>query len=79
MIDEGGSVAPGDFSGRNVHYGVREHAMGAIVNGLVLHGWRAFGSTFFNFLDYMKPAVQAGVADGDPLDLRLYARLDRPG
>jgi len=32
--------------------------MGAIVNGLVLHGWRAFGSTFFNFLDYMKPAVR---------------------
>jgi transketolase len=58
VIDEGGSVAPGDFSGRNVHYGVREHAMGAIVNGLVLHGWRAFGSTFFNFLDYMKGAVR---------------------
>ena len=58
VIDEGGSVGPGDFTGRNVHYGVREHAMGAIVNGLVLHGWRAFGSTFFNFLDYMKPAVR---------------------
>jgi transketolase len=57
-IDDGGSVAPGDYSGRNVHYGVREHAMGAIVNGLVLHGWRAFGSTFFNFLDYMKGAVR---------------------
>ena len=48
----------GDYGGRNVHYGVREHAMGAIVNGLVLHGFRAFGSTFFNFLDYMKPAVR---------------------
>ena len=58
VIDDGGSVAPGDYSGRNVHYGVREHAMGAIVNGLVLHGLRAFGSTFFNFLDYMKPAVR---------------------
>jgi transketolase len=57
-IDDGGSVAAGDYSGRNVHYGVREHAMGAIVNGLVLHGWRAFGSTFFNFLDYMKGAVR---------------------
>jgi transketolase len=45
-------------TGRNVHYGVREHAMGAIVNGLNLHGLRAFGSTFFNFLDYMKPAVR---------------------
>jgi transketolase len=58
VIDDGGSVAPGDYGGRNVHYGVREHAMGAIVNGLVLHGLRAFGSTFFNFLDYMKPAVR---------------------
>ena len=57
-IDEGGSIARGDYSGRNVHYGVREHAMGAIVNGLNLHGIRAFGSTFFNFLDYMKPAVR---------------------
>jgi transketolase len=51
-------VSRGDFTGRNVHYGVREHAMGAIVNGLVLHGLRAFGSTFFNFLDYMKGAVR---------------------
>ena len=58
FIDDGGSVAPGDYSGRNVHYGVREHGMGAIVNGLVLHGLRAFGSTFFNFLDYMKGAVR---------------------
>ncbi len=57
-IEDGGSVTRDDFSGRNVHYGVREHAMGAIVNGLNLHGVRAFGSTFFNFLDYMKGAVR---------------------
>jgi transketolase len=58
LIDDGGSVSRDDYSGRNVHYGVREHGMGAIVNGLVLHGLRAFGSTFFNFLDYMKGAVR---------------------
>jgi transketolase len=58
LIDDGGSVTRSDYSGRNVHYGVREHAMGAAVNGLVLHGLRAFGSTFFNFLDYMKGAVR---------------------
>jgi transketolase len=58
LIDDGGSVAKGDYAGRNVHYGVREHGMGAIVNGLNLHGLRAFGSTFFNFLDYMKGAVR---------------------
>ena len=58
QIDDGGSVTRDDYSGRNVHYGVREHGMGAIVNGLNLHGLRAFGSTFFNFLDYMKGAVR---------------------
>jgi transketolase len=57
-IEDGGSVEKGDYTGRNVHYGVREHGMGAIVNGLNLHGLRAFSSTFFNFLDYMKPAVR---------------------
>jgi transketolase len=57
-IEDGGSVERGAYDGRNVHYGVREHGMGAMVNGLVLHGFRAFGSTFFNFLDYMKPAVR---------------------
>ena len=58
LIDDGGSVTRDDYSGRNVHYGVREHGMGAIVNGLNRHGLRAFGSTFFNFLDYMKGAVR---------------------
>jgi transketolase len=58
LIDDSDSVTRDDYSGRNVRYGVREHGMGAIVNGLVLHGLRAFGSTFFNFLDYMKGAVR---------------------
>ncbi|GAC1302439.1 MAG: transketolase [Vulcanimicrobiaceae bacterium] len=54
-----GDVKPGDFSGRNVHYGVREHAMGAIANGLAVHsGIVPFTATFFNFYDYMKPAVR---------------------
>jgi transketolase len=57
-IDGGGSVEKGDYTGRNVHYGVREHGMTAIVNGLVLHGLRAFGSTFFNFSDYLKGALR---------------------
>ena len=57
-IEDGGSVTRDDYSGRNVHYGVREHAMAAIVNGLNLHGLRAFGSTFFNFVDYNKPSVR---------------------
>jgi transketolase len=58
VIDGGGSVTKGDYAGRNVHYGVREHGMGAIVNGLCLHGLKAFGSTFFTFSDYMKGAIR---------------------
>ena len=57
-IEDGGSVEKGEYGGRNVHYGVREHAMQAIVNALNLHGLKAFGSTFFNFLDYQKASVR---------------------
>lgn len=47
------------YAGRNHHYGVREHAMAACANGIALHGGlRPFAATFFNFLDYMKPAVR---------------------
>jgi transketolase len=44
--------------GRNIYFGVREHAMGAIVNGMVLCGLRAFGSTFLTFVDYMRATVR---------------------
>jgi transketolase len=45
--------------GRNLNFGVREHAMGAIVNGMVLHGGlKVFGGAFFVFSDYMKPAIR---------------------
>src|SRR5207244_12677818 len=57
-IEDGGDVLPHQFAGRNLHFGVREHAMAAILNGLNMHGFRAFGGTFFNFYDYMKPAVR---------------------
>lgn len=47
------------FEGRNLHFGIREHAMGAIVNGLTLYGsWRAYGATFLIFSDYMRPSVR---------------------
>jgi transketolase len=49
----------GDPFGRVLHFGIREHAMAAIVNGIVLHGkTRAFGGTFLIFSDYMRPAVR---------------------
>jgi transketolase len=48
----------GKYGGVNLHFGVREHAMGAIVNGLALSGLRPFGATFLIFSDYMKPPIR---------------------
>ena len=54
-----GEFEPGTYEGRNVHFGVREHAMAASMSGMALHGGLLpFGATFFNFLDYCKPAVR---------------------
>jgi transketolase len=54
-----GDFQPGSYAGRNIHYGVREHAMGAATNGIALHGGLLpFCATFFNFLDYCKPALR---------------------
>lgn len=47
-----------NYVGRNINFGVREHAMGAIVNGLTLSGLKGFGAGFFVFSDYMKPAIR---------------------
>ena len=58
LIDGGGSVEAGAYGGRNLHFGIREHAMGAIVNGLVLMGLRAYGAGFLIFSDYMKGAIR---------------------
>jgi transketolase len=54
-----GDFQPGSYAGRNVHFGVREFAMAAIANGVAYHGGLLpFTATFFNFADYMKPAVR---------------------
>jgi transketolase len=58
LINGGGSVENGQYAGRNFHFGIREHAMGAIVNGLNLDGLRAFGAGFFIFSDYMKASLR---------------------
>jgi transketolase len=58
LIDGGGDVGPGQYGGRNLHFGIREHGMGAIVNGLVLHALRGYGATFLIFSDYMKGAIR---------------------
>ncbi|MEX2235910.1 MAG: transketolase [Dehalococcoidia bacterium] len=53
------SIKPGEYGGRNIHFGVREHGMGAIVNGMTLYGGlRPIAATFMIFSDYMRPAVR---------------------
>jgi transketolase len=52
-------IAPGQFEGRNFHFGIREHGMGSILNGLALYGgFIPFGATFFVFTDYMRPPIR---------------------
>jgi transketolase len=53
-----GDFQPGTPGGKNLHYGIREHAMAATVNGLALSKIRAFGATFFIFSDYARPAIR---------------------
>ena len=58
-IKGGGSVEAGSFGGRNLHFGIREHAMGAVCNGMALYGcFIPYGATFLVFSDYCRPAVR---------------------
>jgi transketolase len=66
LINGGGSIEAGDYGGRNLHFGIREHSMGAIVNGLVLQGFRGYGATFLIFNDYMKASVRLAALMGIP-------------
>jgi transketolase len=66
VIEDGGDVEKGEYGGRNIHFGVREHAMGAIVNGLTLHYLRGFGSTFLIFSDYMRGSMRLAAVMGVP-------------
>lgn len=59
LLPETTSIHRGSFDGRNLHFGVREHAMGAVLNGIAYHGgFRPFGSTFLVFSDYMRPSIR---------------------
>jgi transketolase len=59
-FDGAGDFYAGEYKGRNLHFGVREHAMGAIVNGMNLSKLRSYSATFFNFSDYMRPSMRLG-------------------
>ncbi|NOY78455.1 MAG: transketolase [Calditrichaeota bacterium] len=64
-IKNAGDIEPGTFSGRNFHFGIREHGMGSILNGLSLYGsWIPFGSTFLVFSDYMRPTIRLSALMG---------------
>ena len=68
VFKNGGDVAAGSWGARNVHFGVREHGMGAILNGLALHGGvRAVGSTFLIFSDYMRPSIRLAALSDLPV------------
>ncbi|MCK4906329.1 MAG: transketolase [Spirochaetes bacterium] len=66
-ITDGGSFEKGSFDGRNIHFGVREHAMGAIVNGLALSKLRPFASTFLVFSDYMRSSMRLSAIMQQPV------------
>jgi len=64
-IKGGGSVAPGAYDARNIHFGIREHAMGAIANGLAYDGFFIpFVGTFLVFSDYMRPPIRLAALSG---------------
>ncbi|MCZ0962050.1 transketolase [Paracoccus sp. EF6] len=62
------SIRPRDYAGRYVHYGIREHAMAAVMNGIALHGgFIPYGGTFLAFADYSRPAIRLGALMGVPV------------
>lgn len=67
MVKESVEIAPGNFVGNYINYGVREHAMAAIMNGLAAVGLRPYGSTFLAFSDYMRPAMRLSAMSGLPV------------
>ena len=67
-IDGAGDFEPGDWAGRNMHFGIRENAMGAILNGMALHrGLIPYGGTFFVFSDYMRPPMRLAAMNALPV------------
>jgi transketolase len=67
-VNDPTSLAPGSFGGRYIHYGIREHAMAAAMNGMAIHGgFRPAGATFLVFSDYARPAIRISALGGIPV------------
>ena len=65
ILNREGHIGPGNFDGRNLHFGVREHAMGAVANGIAVHGGAIpYASTFLIFSDYLRPALRLSALMG---------------
>ena len=62
-----GDFEAGEYAGRNFHFGIREHVMGSICNGMSLCGLRPYGATFFVFNDYMRPSIRLAAIMGLPV------------
>ncbi len=68
LIDGADGFERDSYGGRNFHFGIREHTMGSIVNGMALSGLRPYGATFLIFSDYMRPPIRlAALMDIDPI------------
>ena len=57
-LKNGGNFGPSNYKGKNISFGVRENAMGAMLNGIALTNFRCFGSTYLTFADYLKPSIR---------------------
>ena len=67
-MEGAGDFEPENRAGRNMHFGIREHAMGAILNGMALHrGLITYGATFLIFSDYMRPPMRLAAMNGLPV------------
>ncbi len=66
-FQEVGDFEAGQYGGRNFHFGIREHVMGTILNGMSLCGLRPYGATFFVFSDYMRPPIRLAAIMGLPV------------
>jgi transketolase len=66
-FESAGNFEPAETAGRNLNFGIREHAMGAVLNGLALDGLRPFGSSFLIFTDYMRPPMRLAAMMGLPV------------
>ena len=78
-FDGAGDFEAGNYGGRNFHFGIREHGMAAMLNGMALSYVRPFGATFFVFTDYLRPSMRLSAIMRLPVIYDLHARFDRLG